>query len=184
MLALWKKSYDKSRLHIKKQRHHFADKGAYSQSRSFSSSHVWMWNLDHKKGWALKNWCFQTVVLEKTLERVPWIVRRSNQSVLKEINPEYSLEGLMRKLKLQYLATWWDSWKGPWWWERLRAGGEGRDREWDGWMALPNQQTWVLQTPGDSGRQGSLVCCSPWGHKELDIATQQQQQMVPRWLRW
>ena len=104
MLALWKKSYEKPRLRIKKQRHCFADKGAYSQSCGFSISHVWTWNLDHKKGWALKNWCFQTVVLEKTLERVPWIVRRSNQSFLKEINPEYSLEGLMRKLKLQYLG--------------------------------------------------------------------------------
>ena len=61
-------SYDKSRQHIKKQRHHFADKGSYTQSYDFSSSHVWMWELDHKEGWALKNWFFQTVVLEKTLE--------------------------------------------------------------------------------------------------------------------
>ena len=104
MLALWKKSYDKPRLCIKKQRHCFADKSAYRQSCGFSSSHVWMWNLDHKESWAPKNWCFQTVVLERTLERVPWIVRRSNQSVLKEINAEYSLEGLMRKLKLQYFG--------------------------------------------------------------------------------
>ena len=64
----WKKSYDQPRQHIKKQRHHFADKGPYSQRHGFSSGHVWMWELDHKEGWALKNWCFQTVVLEKTLE--------------------------------------------------------------------------------------------------------------------
>ena len=64
----WKKNYDKPRQHIKKQRHHFADKGLSSQSYGFSSSHVWMWELDHKGGWVLKNWCFQTVVLEKTLE--------------------------------------------------------------------------------------------------------------------
>ena len=66
--ALWKKSYDKPRQHIKKQRHYFAHKGLYSQSYGFSSGHVWMWELDHKGGWAPKNWYFWTVVLEKTLE--------------------------------------------------------------------------------------------------------------------
>ena len=99
-LAPWKKSYDKPRQLIKKQRHHFADKGLYNQIYGFSSIHIWMWELDHKEGWALKNWCFQTVVLEKTLES-PWTGRRSNQSILKEISPEHSLEGLMLKLKLQ-----------------------------------------------------------------------------------
>ena len=63
-----------------------------------------MLQLDHKEGWVLKNWCFWTVLLEKTLERVPWTARRSNQSILTEISPEYSLEGLMLKLKLQYFA--------------------------------------------------------------------------------
>ena len=89
--------------HIKKQRCYFANKGLYSQSYGFSSSPVWMWELDHKESWAPKNWCFWTVVLEKTLES-PLDVRRSNQSVLKEINPEYTLEGLMLKLKLQYFG--------------------------------------------------------------------------------
>ena len=89
--------------HVKNQRRHFADKGPYSQSFGFPSSHVWMWELDHKEGWVLKNWYFQTVVLEKTF-RVPWTARRSNQSILKEINPGYSLEGLMLKLKLQYFG--------------------------------------------------------------------------------
>ena len=64
----WKKGYDKSIQCIKKQRHHFADKGPYSQSYSFSSSHVWMWELDHKEGWVPENWCSRTVVLEKTLQ--------------------------------------------------------------------------------------------------------------------
>ena len=68
MLAPWKKSYDQPRLHIKKQRHHFAKKGLSSQRCGFSSSHVWMWELDYKESWALKNWCFWTVVLKKTLE--------------------------------------------------------------------------------------------------------------------
>ena len=103
MFAPWKKSYDKFRQHIKKQRHQFANKGLCSQSYGFSSSHVWMRELDHKKGWAPKNWCFWTMVLEKTLES-PLTARRSNQSILEEINPEYSLEGLMLKLKLQYIG--------------------------------------------------------------------------------
>ena len=68
MLAPWKKSYDRPRQHIKKQRHYFANKGPSSQSYGFFSSHVWVWELDHKESWALKNWCFWTVVLEKTLE--------------------------------------------------------------------------------------------------------------------
>ena len=68
MLAPWKKTYDQPRQHIKKQRHYFAYKGPSSQSCGFSTSHVWMWELDHKESWAPKNWCFWTVVLEKTLE--------------------------------------------------------------------------------------------------------------------
>ena len=68
MLSLWKKSYDKPRQHTKKQRHYFTDKGLSSQSYDCFSSHVWMWELDHKESGVLKNWCFWTVVLEKTLE--------------------------------------------------------------------------------------------------------------------
>ena len=100
-LVPWKKSYDQPRQHIKKQRHYFANKGPSSQSYGFSSSHVWMWDLDYKESWAPTNCCFWTVVLRRLL-RVPWTARRSNQSILKEISPEYSLEGLMLKLKLQY----------------------------------------------------------------------------------
>ena len=86
---------------------------------SFSSNHVCMWELDHKESWVLKNWCFWTVVLEKTTWcwRVPRTARRANQSILKEINPEYSLEELMLKLKLQYFghldAKNWLIWKDP-----------------------------------------------------------------------
>ena len=89
-----------------------------------------VWELDHKEGWALKNWYFRTMVLEKTL-RVPWTARRSNQSILKEINPKYAMEELMLKLKVRYLGTWcWEPthWKRPRWWERLRAGGEGGNK--------------------------------------------------------
>ena len=68
MLAPWKKSYDPTRQHLKKQRHYFTNNGLSSQSYGFSSSHVWMWELDYKEVWVPKNWCFQSVVLEKTLE--------------------------------------------------------------------------------------------------------------------
>ena len=80
-----------------------ADKSPSSQSYGFSSSHVWMWELDYKESWAQKNWCFWTVVLEKTSES-PLDCRRSNQLIPKEISPEYSLAELMLKLKLQYFG--------------------------------------------------------------------------------
>ena len=97
------KSYDQPRQHIKKQRYYFDKKGLSSQGYGFSSGHVWMWELDYKEIWMLKNWCFWTMVLEKTLES-PLDTRRSNQSILKEISPACSLEGLMLKLKLQYFG--------------------------------------------------------------------------------
>ena len=68
MLTPWKKSYDQSRQHVKRQRHYFANKGMSGQSYRFSSGHVWMWEMDYKESWPPKNWCFWTVVLEKTLE--------------------------------------------------------------------------------------------------------------------
>ena len=101
MLTPWKESYDQPRKQIQKQRHYFADKGSSSQGYGFSSGHVWMWELDYKENWVPKNWCFWT--LERLL-RVPWTARGSNESILKEISPVCSLEGLMVKLKLQYFG--------------------------------------------------------------------------------
>ena len=138
----WKKSYGQPRQHIKKQRHYFANKGPSNQSYGFSSSHVWMWELDYKGSWAPKNWCFWTVGLEKILLRVPWTAKRSNQSILKEISPEYSLKGtdaeaetLILQLKLTHLKRHWRS-------EILKAGAEGDNRGWEGWMA---SLTWWTQ---------------------------------------
>ena len=88
---------------IKKQRHHFVDKGVYNWSYGFSSSHIWMWELDHKESWALKNWWFWIVVLEKTLES-PLDCKEIQPVPPKGISPEYYLEGLMLKLKLQYFG--------------------------------------------------------------------------------
>ena len=82
MLIPWKKSYDQPRQHIKKQRRYFASKGPSSQSHGFSSNHVWMWELDYKESWAPKNWCFWTVVLEKTFKSP------SDSKEIKSINPK------------------------------------------------------------------------------------------------
>ena len=168
MLAPWEKSYDKPRQHIKKQRPYFANKGVSSQGYGFSSGHVWVWELDHKEGWALKNWCFCTVVLEKTLES-SWTARRSNQSILKEISPEYSLEGLMLKLKLQYsghLMGRSNSLEktGKDWRQEEKGTTEDEMVGWHHWLNGHESE----QAPGVGEGQGSLACCSPWGHKELD----------------
>ena len=99
----------------------------------------------------------------RKLLRVPWTARRSNQSILKEINPEYSLERLMLKLKLQYFGHLMQRvkthWKRPWCWERLKAGEEGDDRGWNGWMASPTEWTWVWASSRSwcwTGRPGML----------------------------
>ena len=99
----WKKSYDQPRQHIQKQRHYFANKALFSQGYGFSCGHVWMWELDYKESWALKNWCFWTVMLVKTLES-PLECKEIQPVHPKEVSPGCSLEGLMLKLKLQYFG--------------------------------------------------------------------------------
>ena len=132
-----------------------------------------MWELDYKEGWVpvdgFELWCWRTLL------RVPWTARRSNQSDLKEINPEYSLERMMLKLKPWYyghLMQRANSLEMALGWERLRAGGEG----WDGWMASPTQWTWVWATLGDGEGQENLAYCSPWGHRvRHDLEMEKQQ---------
>ena len=143
-------------------RHDWGTELNWTESRLwFFSSHVWMWELNYKESWVPKNWCFWTVGWRR-LFRVPWTARRSNQSILKEISPECSLEGLILKLKCQYLATRCKEmthWNIPWCWEWLKAGEEGDDRKWDDWMASPTQWTWVWVNSGSwwwTGRPGVL----------------------------
>ena len=112
---------------------------------------------------AFELWC------SRRLLRVPWTARRSNQSILKEISPGCSLEGLMLKLKLQYFRNLiWrtDSFEKTLILERIE--GEGDDRGWDGLMLSSTQWTWVWVSPRIGNGQGSLACCSPWGCKEWD----------------
>ena len=126
--------------------HYFANKGPYSQSYGFSSSHVWIWELDHKEVWTPKNWCFWTVVLEKTLEspldhkEIKLVNPKGNQSWIFIGRTEGETDSP------NTLATWCKEtthWKRPWCWERVKAGGRGDNRGWDGWMVSPTQWTWV-----------------------------------------
>ena len=150
MLAPCKESYDKLWKHIKNWRYYFINKGLSNQSYGFPvvmyGCESWtIVKAEHQRIDAFKLWCWRRLL------RVPWAARRSNQSILKEINPEYSLERLMLKLKLQYFGhLMWraNSLEKTWCLERLRAGGEGGNREWDGWMASLNQWTWVWANSG------------------------------------
>ena len=171
MLASWKKGYDQPKPHIKKQRHYFADKGPSSQRYGFSSSHVWMWELDHKESRALKNWCFWTVVLEKTLESL------LDCKEIQPVNPKGNQSWIFigkTDAKAETPILWpsdaknWLIRKNPDAGKRLKAGGEGDNRGWDGWMASQTQWHEFEQAPGDGEGQGSLACCSPWGCKESD----------------
>ena len=150
MLAPWKKSYDKPRQDIKKQRLYFAN-GLSSQSYGFSSSRVWMWELDYKESWVLKNWCFWTVVLEKTLEspldgkeiqpvnpkgNQSWIfIGRTDAEVETPIfgHLMWKTDSLEKILMLRKIE---------------KAGGEEEDRGWDGWMLSLTRWTWVWASSG------------------------------------
>ena len=139
----------------------------------FSSSHVRMWELDHKEGWALKKCWFQTVVLEKFLEgplggkdikpvnskgNQPWIfIGRTDAEAEAPIMWSHMMQ------RADSLERFWEIF--PWCWEILRTRGEVSDRGWDGWMASLTQWTWMWQTLGDSEWLGSLACCSPWDRK-------------------
>ena len=139
------------------------------------------------ESWTIKKAeCWRTDAFElwywRRLLRVLWVARRSNQSILKEISPGCSLEGLMLKLKLQYfghLVQRANSSERPWCWERLKAGGEGDDRGRDGWMASPTQWTWVWVSSGRWWRTGKPGVLQSLGSQWVwhDWATEQQQQM-------
>ena len=151
MLAPSKESYDKPRQRIKKQRYYnLADKGPSSQSYGFSSSHVRIWELDHKEDWALKNWCFQ-IVLEKTLES-PLDCKE-----IKSVNPIGNQLWMFTgrtDAEVEAPILWPPDAKSwligrHWCWERLRAGRKGGDRMlWDGQMVSLIQRTWVWANSG------------------------------------
>ena len=167
------------------QRCHFADKGLYSQNCSYSISHVWMWELDHKESWALANWCFQIVVLEKTLEN-PLDCKE-----IKPVNPKGNQPWIFIRRtdgwswSSNTLATWCKEpthWKRPWCWERLRASGEGGNRGWDRWMASPIQWTWIWANPERQWRTEEPAMLQSMGSQRVgyDLVTEQQQWLLIR----
>ena len=173
MFAPWKKSYDQPRQYIKKQRHHFAHKGPSSQSYGFSSNHVWMWELDYKESWALKNRCFWNMVLEKTLQS-PLDCKE-----IKPVNPKKKKKSVLNihwkdwllKLKLQYFGHL--MWRMDSLEKTLMLGKtEGRrrrgDRGWDGWMASPTQWTWVWASSRSWWWTGKPGVLQSMDHKESD----------------
>ena len=171
-LAPWKKSYDQPRQHIKKQRHYFANKDMSSQSYDFSSSHLRMWELDYKESWVLKNWCFWTVVLEKTLENP--LDCKEIQPVHPKGNQSWIFIG-RNDAEAETPILWppdvknWFIGKDPdarkdW---RQEEKGTTED-EMVGWLhRLNGHEFEYVQGVGDG--QGSLVCCNPWGCKESDM---------------
>ena len=128
-----------------------------------------MWELDYKESWALKNWCFWTVVFEKTLESP--LDCKEVQPVHPKGNHSWIFIGRIDgwSWSSNTLATWCEEltpWKRPWCWERLKAGGKGDDRGWDGWMTSPTLWTWVWASSGSWWWPGKPA--RPWGHKESD----------------
>ena len=169
-LAPLKKSYDWSRQHIKKQRHYFANKGPSSQSYGFSSSHVWIWELDYKENWVPKNWCFWTVVLEKTLE-IPLDCKEIQPVHLKGSQSWIFIGRTDAEAKTPILlpsdAKNWLTWKDPAAGKNCRREEKGMtENEMVGWHHWCDGYEFE-QAVGDGEGQGSLVCSSPW-HKESD----------------
>ena len=171
MLAPWKKSYGQPRQHIKKQRHDFANKGPSSQSYGFSSSHVWMWELDHKESWAPKNWCFWPVVLEKTLESP--LDCKEIQQVHPKGNQSWIFIGRTDG-EAETPILWPPDAKN---WLIGKDPDDGKDLRWEekgtsedemaGWLHRLHGHEFE-QAPGVGDGQGSLASCSLWGRKESD----------------
>ena len=174
MLGPWKKICAQPRQHIKKQRHYFADKGSSSQSNGFSSSHVWMWELDYKESWVPMNWCFWTVLLDKTLGSL------LSCKEIKPVNPKGNQFWIFigRTDAEAEAPIFWPPDAKNW---LLRkdpdAGKDWRQEEkrmtdeMVGWHHWLNGHEFE-QAPRVGDGQGSLACCSPWDRKESDTTEQ------------
>ena len=178
--SLKKKSYDQPRQHIKKQTHYFANKGPQSQSYGFSSSHVWMWELDHKESWAPKNWCYWIVVLEKTLESP--LDCKEIQPVHPKGDQSWIFIG-RTDAEAQTPIHWSPNAKS-----RLIGKDPDAGKDWRQERRTTEDKMvgWHLQLNGHEfekalgvgNGQGRLVCCSPWGHKESDTTERLN------WTKW
>ena len=178
MLTPWKESYDHPRQHFQKQRHYFANKGPSSQGYGFSSGHVCMWELDCEESWVLKNWCFWTVVLEKTLESL--LDYKKIQPVHSEGDQPWDFFG-RTDAKAETPVLWpphvksWligkDSDAGRDWGKKEKGTTEDDIAGWH--HRLDGRESgWTL---GDGDGQGGLACCDSWGCKESDTT---------EWVNW
>ena len=170
MITPWKKSYDQHRQHIKKQRHYFANKNSYSQGYGFSSHHVWIWELDHKESLVLKNKCFWTVMLEKTLES-PLDCKE-----IKPVNPQGNQSWIFigrTDAEAKTPILWPPDGKN---WLIVKDPDAGKDWRQEKGMTEDETVGWhhrlngheFEKAPGDGEGQGSLACFSTHGRKELD----------------
>ena len=171
----WKESYDQPRQHIEKQRHYFVNKGLSSQGYGFSSSHVQMWELDYEESWAPKNWCFWTVVLEKTPESP--LDCKEIQTVCPKGNQSWIFIGRI-DAEAETLILWppdvktWLIWKDPDAGKDWRQEEKGMtEDEMVGWHHRLNRHGFGWTLGADDG-QGGLACCGSWGLKELDTTEQ------------
>ena len=175
MLAPWKKSYDQPRQHIKKQTHYFANKSPSSQGYGFSSGHVWMWELDCEESWAPKNWCFWSVVLEKTLaspldcKEIQPVHPKEDQSWIFTGRTDAEAETVILwppRVKSWLIGK--DPDAGQDWWQEEKGTTED---EMAGWHHRLDTREFGW-TPGVDDGQGGLVCCNTLGRKESDTTEQ------------
>ena len=178
MLTPWEESFDQPRQHIKKQRHYFVNKGPSSQGYGFSSSHVWVWELNYKESQVLRNWCFWSVVLEKTLESP--LDCKEMQPVHPKGDQCWVFVG-KTDVEAETPVLWppdvktWLIWKDP-----DDEKDWGQEKKWVTEDEMVGWHHWLDGhgfgwTPGVGDVQGSLVCCSSWGRKESDTT---------EWLKW
>ena len=174
MLAAWKKNYDQPRQHIKKERHYFVNKGLSSQRYGFSSSLVWMWELDYKESWALKTWCFWTVVLDKTLEspldckEIQPVCPIGNESWIFIGKTDAETETpILWPPDVKNLLTGKDPDAGKDWGQEEKGTTQDEMAGWHHWLnGHGHESEW---TPGIGDGQGGLACCDSWGCKESDM---------------
>ena len=171
MLTPWKKSYDKPKQRIKKLRHYLTYKDLCHQSYDFSSSCVWMWKLDCEESWVLKNWCFWTVVLEKTLEspldckEIQPVNPKGNQSWIFIGRTDAEAETpILWPPHAKSCLIWKDSDAGREWGQEEKGTIEDEMAGWHPWLD-GSESEW---TPGVGDGQGGLACCDSWGRKESD----------------
>ena len=171
MLAPWNKSYDQPGQHIKKQRHYFANKGPSSQGYGFSSGHVWMWESEYKEIWAPKNWCFWTVVLEKTLEspsdckESQTVHAKGDQSWVFIGRTDVEAETpILLPPDVKSWLIWKDPDAGKDWGQEEKGTTEDEMVGWHHWL---NGHEFGWAQGADDG-QGGLACCGSWGCKETD----------------